>query len=62
MAEHDEPKEEQPVEESEKDQSSTKAMSAAGKIRVEEMKFAAKQRVEAKLDQNTTDGDDPSDE
>ena len=64
MTEHDEPKEEQPVKEPEKDQSSTKVktMSAAGKIRVVKEKFGAKQRVDVKLHQDTTDDDDSSDE
>ena len=59
MTEHDEPKEEQPAKESENDQSSTKVktMSAASKIRVVEQKFGAKQRVDAKLHQDTTDDD-----
>ena len=64
MAENDESKEEQPAKESENDQSSTKVktMSAAGKIRVVEEKFGAKQRVDAKLHQDTIDDDDSSDE
>ena len=61
MSKHDEPKEEQSVKELEKDQSFTKVktMGGAGKIRVEEDKFAAKQRVEAKPPQDTVDNDDP---
>ena len=64
MSKHDEPKEEQPVKELEKDQSSTKVktMSGAGKIRVEADKFAAKRRVEAKPPQDAVDGDDSSGE